>query len=648
MVSNTRLALILILLCLITQSLIAQSDDEPLILRDFVMNVPTGWARYYEPPELIFVGELDTNGRITLLSILDDKQELRDLLEQSLASYQLKDRNLPGGVRRFKVALKQETPIVVIPAETAPIPEPPSEASLKQRIDDWILEQKQAYDLFKPPHHGRPPFSRTDYNYHGIYMQSGLDDIDEAKSRLGFEQPATLFSSTLYDSYYRAFYHQDDAGDYANRVYPFHIALSDLQAGLGDFEHRFARGSIAKNELFGVSKLYYSMGYLVQNGFWEQQNSAQTSMKHHLAIPLYKKISLEAEYADFARDVSMSQLKSAWWQSSLYTIDHGYEHLFAALRNPIADIELLRVRETAASALFHTKLKSSSTQLKASRSFALFGDPFTLGYEHLQSERNFTAMPDHENKLKATYVRDGKSLNAKLKAELNDFESYLLDAELSLPLGAFHIGGKALYRADQREPLFSAPDIYDPTAIRQLGSKSLKSDLGGAISFASVGDISMQAAFGQRTLTQSQGFASGNISDDYPYLYGTLALKLNKSLGNYLINLDHDTLWQQEDDILREHPQWQTRNTLLITRVLPYNNAIFAGLGILGHTEYRTLDPSAFLVETSAALDLWAGVRITNLFELSVAFKNISDASMFGVYPIPASLHASIRWFYLN
>ncbi|MDZ4182075.1 MAG: hypothetical protein U1B83_04295, partial [Candidatus Cloacimonadaceae bacterium] len=182
----------------------------------------------------------------------------------------------------------------------------------------------------------------------------------------------------------------------------------------------------------------------------------------------------------------------------------------------------------------------------------------------------------------------------------------------------------------------------------QLGTKSLKSDVGGAISHSGAQDIIMQAAFGQRTLTQSQGFASGNISDDYPYLYGAVALKLNKRRGDYLIDLEHDTLWQQEDDILREHPQWQLRNTLVITRVLPYNNAIFAGLGILGHTEYRTLDPSAFLVESSAALDLWAGVRITNLFELSVAFKNVGDASIYGVYPIPASLHASIRWFYLN
>ncbi|MDZ4181509.1 MAG: hypothetical protein U1B83_01435, partial [Candidatus Cloacimonadaceae bacterium] len=284
MVSKTRLALILILLCLFMQSLIAQSDDEPLILRDFVMNVPTGWTRYYEPAELIFVGELDTNGRITLLSIMDDKQELRDLLEQSLASYLLKDSNLPGGVRRFKVALKQERPIETASVETAPKPELSSEASLKQRIDDWIQDQKQAYDLFNSPHHGRAPFSQTDYNYHGIYMQSGLDDIDNAGSRLGFEHPATLFSSTLYDSYFRAFYHQDAAGNFANRVYPFHIALSDLQAGLGDYEHRFARGSFAKNELFGVPKLYYSMGFLVQNGFWEQQNSAQTSMKHHLSI----------------------------------------------------------------------------------------------------------------------------------------------------------------------------------------------------------------------------------------------------------------------------------------------------------------------------------------------------------------------------
>ncbi|MDP2173709.1 MAG: hypothetical protein Q8J62_08025 [Candidatus Cloacimonadaceae bacterium] len=648
MVSKTRLALILLLVCLGTQVLLAQGDVAPLILRDFVLNVPSGWEKNYEPAELVFVGELDTEGRIILISIFDEKQELRALLERGLAVFQLKDKNLPTGVRRFIVSLKQETPAPMFASEIKPRETPVSTDPLKKRIDIWIKSQRDAFDLFSPRQIGESPFSKPCYAYRGFFMHSGLNNIDRQTRRLGYTHPATLFSSTLYDSYYQAFYTQNETGNYENRVYPFHIALTDLQTGLGDYDHRFARGSFAKNELFGVPGFFYTLGFMAQNGWWEQQNSAQSSMKHYLSVPIVKSIRLETEYADFSRGVSMIQLLPAYWRSALFSVDHNYEHIYAALRNPIIDIEVLRINEVAKSNIFHTNLKLNSTQIKAGRAFNLFGNQFSMGYEHLESKRNFDAVADFEDKLQVAFDRSQKNFNARLKAELNDYESYLLDAELSTALGFFLFGLEGFYNLDKREPLYSTADIYTPGETRQLAFKSLKSELGGAMSYAGISGLVIEGAFGQRSAIQSEGLTDDTISAEYPFLYGSATLKLSKRIGNYLLDLKHDTRWQEEIDILREHPQWQSQNSLILTRELPYNNAIFAGVGVLGHSDFRSMESAMFKVEASAAVDLWAGVRITNLFEISFALKNIGDADIYGVYPIPASMHASIRWFYLN
>jgi hypothetical protein len=55
-----------------------------------------------------------------------------------------------------------------------------------------------------------------------------------------------------------------------------------------------------------------------------------------------------------------------------------------------------------------------------------------------------------------------------------------------------------------------------------------------------------------------------------------------------------------------------------------------------------------YLIEASTVLDVFAGVRISKLFDFNVSVKNLLSTSIYGLYPIPLSIHANVRWFFIN
>ena len=107
-------------------------------------------------------------------------------------------------------------------------------------------------------------------------------------------------------------------------------------------------------------------------------------------------------------------------------------------------------------------------------------------------------------------------------------------------------------------------------------------------------------------------------------------------------------LWMQEIDQMRDNPALRGFGELELRRDLAHNNAIFAALGYTFHSSYINLAVPADALEFSLVANARIGVQISKLFDLEVSILNIGDNYIFGVQPVPVSLHAGLRWYFLN
>ena len=130
-------------------------------------------------------------------------------------------------------------------------------------------------------------------------------------------------------------------------------------------------------------------------------------------------------------------------------------------------------------------------------------------------------------------------------------------------------------------------------------------------------------------------------------LYVAASGDVTQNWGKWSLNWKPQISWEQ-DAFLFEEPRLEYSSSLTMARDLGYGNALFAGCSLLGHGGYSSATQDYFYVDDSLIADVWAGVRITERFEFQATYKNVTDSSIYGVYPLPPSLHASLRWYFLN
>jgi hypothetical protein len=112
--------------------------------------------------------------------------------------------------------------------------------------------------------------------------------------------------------------------------------------------------------------------------------------------------------------------------------------------------------------------------------------------------------------------------------------------------------------------------------------------------------------------------------------------------------LDQTLQWTQYQSGLFEQPELQGQSHFKVTKDMDYGNALSAGINLTGHTDYTKADKELTPVYGALVADAWFGVRITDLFEFQVAMLNLGNNTIYGVYPHPRTLTATIHWFYLN
>ena len=308
--------LILIIMAVIAAFVSLSAQAEPLRWGEGVLELPEFWHKTYDPPQVLARVILNPDSTMSLLRIMDGKDELVPYVEDFLQRqgkapqdslfYSTRERDL------LIVIYQPYTPdrdLAGLGYEEEPVRQ---FTFTPEDIDNWIDRKRTDTSLQLPVWDPArmSVFNRLPEPYRfGAFFSGERGTYDALRIR-GFRPPQSQFGGMFHASLFNCLY-QDEATtfqqNFTQGAYPYEVPLTDIEGGLGAFDHRYARGSLRKNRFIGVDSLQVAFDFNVQNGLWEELNGANTSLKSWISVPLGKS-SLELEYADWASDVSMFQL----------------------------------------------------------------------------------------------------------------------------------------------------------------------------------------------------------------------------------------------------------------------------------------------------------------------------------------------------
>lgn len=611
------------------------------------LRIPTGWITVYEPPVVSLRVIVDTDSTVLVAAVIDGKTELKALAEEHLTAAPL-ILYLPSGFT-LPGLIEIDLPIV---QEREARSTSQSNVPQMQQIDAWLDDYNASMDMHDKNNAITDEASpQTGYQH----MQRSTSLESGGIRVFGIPLPESAIHTPVNASNLSAIYHSQQFGSDTNLTdhdYPFAAMFTSLDAGMGDYDTRHAQVKIMKNEVLGIKGLYYSGALLVANGWWEDANQAQTSMRHMFRFPVGK-ASLQIDYTAIDRDIAMTALKPAYWQNVNFALQQRQDILTIMMDSPWIDLAWLKYDESLSAQTFVDKLNTRMNTLRFSREFHLAALKLGTAYSHrfIADEPRIAANPfsfGHQDHVEFSATYSTSPAEITLNADAYDFDRYRVYSAFAWKMEKLYLG--ASYKADLGSSAMSAmiDNPYDPSTDLHYAAQHNTQQvalLAGADDWAG---FAWRVEAGMKKIRQLS--MPNLIVDELEAspAYAEASLCYARSFGPWEARYNQDIIWHQDIQGLRDNPIWKHRGVARLTRVLPHNNAIFAGFAITGHSDYISSAGAAYMIDASTMLDAFAGVRITRQFELQAELRNILDATLYGVSPIPLSAHVRLRWLYLN
>lgn len=629
---------------------LAASAGDPVRLGGKSLDLPADWAFSYDPPEVLLNVAVLPDSSLRLIRILDGKDELDSLLTAHFATYKylLQTDDLRAGA--FDAILE----LVSVKADTAYEPQAgqPESSSRLDEIEAFIAASRGSRNFRSPL---RKPASTNLWEpYSAGFFSYRPTREDEPLLIDGFYPNATIHSATVPENYLPALFDQLAilwADAWGGNSYPYEVTLSEIEVGLGDYEHRFAKGSLRKGQLFDVQGLSLCFNFLTQGGYWLEERSSLSSLLFRLSAPLGK-TKLDLGFGDFTTELSVLTLRPEYWRPENFTVERRYRTITAAWRSPWLNLALLNENETTHAAEFLRSLHNDALHLQAWRSFAFGKLILKPLYEHQFSRRDFDLARQSYADLAALELAYTLGpLQAKTRTELRDFRRPAFHGAVSWRAKEAELGARARLEDDDRALETQTGNIYSAAdTLRRVDSRE-PADFSVFIRWPLSSGFKFSLALGRKQVENSaeqNTIAKETQTIVEPVNYLRLGGEIDHNWDKWNLTWQPGLTLQGGYSQLREEPRFRYQSHLTLTRLLTHGNALYAGFALLGHSHYNAATTPQFSVEKALAADLWAGVRIGNRFEFQVNYQNITDSSIYAVYPVPASLHATLRWFYLN
>ncbi len=658
MVQRAKLALIILVMLMAFASGINAQTQTPRLLGEAIMILPPGWEKVYDPPEVKALIKVRTDSTAQLIRVLD-APELTDILADYINIIKVLPLIIDGNVKETELVITvklQSRPMTVATLEE----DEQSKALADQgAIFDWIIATRMEEDIH------RDPVIRPDTFYplaaSGLYRHRyhyyGSDLRGSSLVRSGFSLPPSWFQRSQQVQNLMIFNASENKGstlEFKPRLYDQPVSLAVVQAGLGDYDHNYARGTFYKNHFGNISDLFLSFSFLVQDGWWLEQLSGQTSWSVFTKYDT-NDYSVSIYYDNIDESISSMTLNPIYWQPVILNVDHRSQSLILNLKTPYADLGVQRQSETLFSSRFVRRYKMEGWQLYASRDWDWDAFWLRLRYERAQVDRNYDPLYDNDNfddRLDFGFCYRHLPVKPEISLRLDDFSRLLATGVISYQNDHMKAGLYARFRNKTPSSFDRSRSVYLDGTILNAVNIEQKHAIATYGEWYPLPSAKLSSAFGIQKLINnipaSTSPVSANEQIGKNLLFVNLAAVYTYKTGSYEWRTEQILNWQQPEDILREYQVWRYQSRLNLTRNLQRKNAIFGGLALIGHSSYISANELARIIDNSAIIDLWAGVRITDLFEFTVAFKNVNEGFYYGSYPIPRSIHASVTWFYLN
>ncbi len=633
--------LLWLLLFAFAGTLLAQAA--PLRLGGNAFVLPEGWLQRYDPPEVLIRVKVNPDSTLGLVSVLDGKTELEPLLSRHLLGYVF----IPSdSLAEFDAILD------ILPApETLLTQSKQEQDQLLLEIDEWIARDRASFNFHAP---ARPPAEQTALNggvepYRSGFYFFGLPQNSARLSLRGFEQRASLFSEGYQDLFALGFLSRQETAleqGYGQDVYPYQVALSAIEVGIGDYEQLFARGLLRKNRLFGVDRLQLGFGFLIQDGNWLQLKSGREALLLDLSVPLGK-TTLDLAVADHRDILSQRYLRPEYWRDQDFSVERRFRSLSAAWQSPWLNLALLHEKDTSTAAVFADTLRNDALRLRAWETLRIGAVSLTALYERMFSWRNINlAADDPTDLLGLELALRAANLKAEAKLELNDFEHLQASADLGYNLGKLRFGALGAYRYNAPEPQLWVPSPYNPAdSLRRVEIRD-DSHLGLYLNWLWGQNSLLSLSGGRRVVSNQPSPLLVPTPQNVNYL--RLSARFDETWRNWNLAWQPGIVWQGGYQDLFQEPKLRYQSHLNLSWLLSHGNALFAGFSLLGHSSFAYPDQNSSPTGDALIMDAWAGVRIGQRFDFQLTYKNLLDSGIYGFDPLPGSLQAALRWYFLN
>lgn len=531
------------------------------------------------------------------------------------------------------------------------VPDHTTEPELRQRIDDWIFKQRELDSPGAVWRDWLDPLASEDLNYRSATNVSGLHTGTDPLRQHGMDLANTPLAKVQRLNWLRSIYSSAVAYDHYDEPYPYEILLTGLNAGMGEFDSRYAKVRAARNGLLGREGLFYGLDLTVSSGDWLNLSSAQTNIRQSLRIPLGK-LGLELDYASFAADQASISLHPSYWRAPLYGLERKGELLWTRLSSPWLDLAYSRSREALQSSVFAFRPLSLMHQLQAAKELQMGKIKMGASWIHAWRENNLLLpLESYQSEykdlgaVKLDYQGDKLTVNAS--AALADLADLMAEGSVAYRFGKLACSAGLKADFSDYQPRVAVTDIYTSNAELESVDLRERQRLWMKLDWQP-GALKLALTAGRKDYQIALPNSGNTLQYKAAPLFVGLGGVYDLDLGFMRAILRQNLLWTQEQEHTRDDPAIRGSGELELRRDLSYNNAIFAALGYTFHSSYLNLAVQPDVLDFSLIADARFGVRISKLFEIDAGIRNLGDNYIFGVYPIPFSLHASVRWYFVN
>lgn len=624
------------------QNIAAHLEGEALVL-------PESWPFRYDPAQVMVQVKVEADSILSFIKVLDEKPELTSLLEEFLSSRKANQLSIPASAG---TELNVIIDIIQVPPAYINLITQGKTRDVKN-IELWIEKERKSLSFHQPIQDSVSAngFLALNEPYRSGFFSYSRSQYYNLPHLYGFKLQHSLYSSSFINNLMLGLFNLQEEIMELNateKYYPYEVTLSDIEAGIGDYEHLYTRVALKKNNLFDYKDLYLSLDFLTQTGYWLEEDASRNALKLYLSVPIAK-TKLNFSWIDLNSKLSMLNLSPEFWLPQNYIVKDHYRALYAGFNWVGPDLALFYEQNDIKSDKFIKTLHNDALHLQAWKDLQLQKIDLSLKYEHIFSDRNYeTGEKDYQDRAEMKFSWNLKPLKWDIKAELTDFKQVQLATDLSYQFRKLSLGAMAFGNFNPAQSSFWIPSIYNEAdSLRNVQIREIN-NAGVYTRYSLNPNTFISLSLGRKTIENIYPELETEFKEEKKLPYIRLGGKLNKIWNKWEIQWQPSLTWQSNFEGLFEEPEFEGSSYLNLFYHLPYNNAIFSGFSLIGHSGYWNSDPSTFYIDSSSIIDLWAGIQIGNRFEFQVSYKNLMDTSIYGVYPVPSSLHASLRWFFLN